>query len=38
MITEFGNDIGPENPVEVWIVSSTAGGTGEGLIGMWQIY
>jgi hypothetical protein len=30
MITNFGRDIGPENPVEVWIISSTAGGTGEG--------
>jgi len=25
------HSIGPENPVEAWIVSSTAGGTGEGI-------
>ena len=30
MLTQYGRDIGPENPVEVWIISSTAGGTGEG--------
>ncbi|MFH2103360.1 MAG: hypothetical protein ABIJ39_08410 [Chloroflexota bacterium] len=30
MITQYGRDIGPENPVDVWIISSTAGGTGEG--------
>ncbi|MPL97673.1 hypothetical protein SDC9_43865 [bioreactor metagenome] len=30
MVTEFGTNIGPENPIEVWITSSTAGGTGEG--------
>ena len=27
--TQYG--IGPENPIEAWIVSSTAGGTGEGI-------
>lgn len=26
-----GEGIGPQNPLEVWIVSSTAGGTGEGI-------
>lgn len=30
MLTEFGTNIGPENSIEVWIVASTAGGTGEG--------
>jgi len=30
MITSFGKYIGPENHTVVWIVSSTAGGTGEG--------
>jgi len=30
MLTKYGQNIGPENPVEVWIISSTAGGTGEG--------
>ena len=30
MLTLYGRDIGPENTAEVWIVSSTAGGTGEG--------
>jgi len=30
IITSFGKDIGPENPAVFWIVSSTAGGTGEG--------
>ncbi|MFH0960748.1 MAG: hypothetical protein V1897_18845 [Pseudomonadota bacterium] len=30
MLTKYGQNIGPENPAEVWIISSTAGGTGEG--------
>lgn len=30
MINQYGSNIGPQNPIEVWIVSSTAGGTGEG--------
>lgn len=30
LVTSFGHAIGPNNPIEVWIVSSTAGGTGEG--------
>ncbi len=30
LLTQFGQNIGPANPVEIWIVSSTAGGTGEG--------
>lgn len=31
MINERAQDIGPANPIEFWIVSSTAGGTGEGI-------
>ena len=31
MINEWAQDIGPANPIEFWIVSSTAGGTGEGV-------
>ena len=30
MITQFAQNIGPANPLDVWIISSTAGGTGEG--------
>ena len=31
MLFNWAIDIGPENPIEVWIVSSTSGGTGEGV-------
>ena len=31
MINEWVHDIDPANPLEFWIVSSTAGGTGEGI-------
>jgi hypothetical protein len=30
IVTQYGRDIGPENTAEAWIISSTAGGTGEG--------
>ncbi len=30
MLDQCGRDIGVSNPVDVWIISSTAGGTGEG--------
>ena len=30
ILTNLPYGLGPENPLEVWIVSSTAGGTGEG--------
>lgn len=30
MVTKYGQGIGPESPLEVWIVASTAGGCGEG--------
>jgi len=30
ILTKHGQNIGPENPAEFWIISSTAGGTGEG--------
>ena len=30
ILTNLPHGLGPENPLEVWIVSSTAGGTGEG--------
>jgi hypothetical protein len=29
--TKFAANVGPQNPLDVWIVSSTAGGTGEGI-------
>jgi len=31
IINEWAHDVGPANPLEFWIVSSTAGGTGEGV-------
>jgi hypothetical protein len=31
MVTKWADNIGFQNPLEVWIISSTAGGTGEGV-------
>ncbi|MFN8472499.1 MAG: hypothetical protein U0822_09940 [Anaerolineae bacterium] len=31
MINQFAQNVGPQNPIDAWIISSTAGGTGEGL-------
>ncbi|MBM3175037.1 MAG: hypothetical protein FJZ93_04815 [Chloroflexi bacterium] len=29
--TDLASNVGPQNPLDVWIISSTAGGTGEGV-------
>jgi hypothetical protein len=31
MVTEFAVNVGRESPLDIWIISSTAGGTGEGI-------
>ena len=31
MVTDFATNVGPQNPLDIWIISSTAGGTGEGV-------